>query len=231
MSSAPSRPAPRPACAAASSASRAALLSTEAIASRSAGRAALEREQQRQRDLALAQVGEGALAELRLAGLVVERVVAQLEGEAELAPVLGELAPLGAGDAAQDRARLAGRRQQHGALVLDHREVVGLGHARIEAALELEQLALRHRADRGREDPQDVEVAVLDDHRGGARVEEIARPAPRAGCPRPRSPRAGRGAARRDRRRRRGAGWRCAAARPPPPPARNADRCSRRARR
>ena len=58
--------------------------------------------------------------------------------------------------------------------MLDHREVVGLGDARIEAALELEQLALRHRADRGREDPQDVEIAVLDDHRGRARVEEIA---------------------------------------------------------
>ena len=49
-----------------------------------------------------------------------------------------------------------------------------LGHRRIEAALELEQLALRHAADRVREDPEDVEVAVLDDHRRGPGVQEVA---------------------------------------------------------
>ena len=115
-----------------------------------------------------------ALAEYILAGLVVERVVAQLEGEARLAPELGQLAPLAARYTTEDRTGFAGRRQQHGALALDHREVVRLGHGRVEAVLELQQLALRHRADRVREDPEDVQVAVLDDHRRSAGVEEIS---------------------------------------------------------
>ena len=58
--------------------------------------------------------------------------------------------------------------------MVDHRVVVRLGHLGVEAALELEQLALRHAADRVGEDPEDVEVAVLDDHRGRARIEEVA---------------------------------------------------------
>ena len=49
-----------------------------------------------------------------------------------------------------------------------------LGDRGIEAALELEQLALGHAADRVGEDPQDVEIAVLHDQRRGARVEVVA---------------------------------------------------------
>jgi len=45
--------------------------------------------------------------------------------------------------------------------------------ARIEAPFELQKLPLRHGADRVCEDPEDVEVAVFDDHRRRPRVQEV----------------------------------------------------------
>ena len=48
-----------------------------------------------------------------------------------------------------------------------------LGHLGVEAALELEQFAFGHAADRVREDRENVDVAVFDDHRRRARVEVI----------------------------------------------------------
>ena len=123
----------------------------------------LQREQQRHRHLPLAQVGVATLAERLFALLVVEGVVAQLEGQAELAAEVAQLAALTPSDTAEDRSHLGGDGEQHRALALDHREVVRLGHRRVEAPLELQQLALGHRPDAVGKDPEDVVVAVLHD--------------------------------------------------------------------
>ena len=116
----------------------------------------------------------GLLAEHLFVRGVVEGVVAQLERQTHLATELSQTTTLGTRDTTEDRPRLAGRREQGCALAIDHFVVVGLGHRGIEAALELEQLALGHQADGVREDPQDLEIPVLDDHSRGARQAEIA---------------------------------------------------------
>ena len=52
--------------------------------------AALQQEDDRQRDLALAQVAADRLAERRLVGRVVEQIVDELEGDAEVEPELAQ---------------------------------------------------------------------------------------------------------------------------------------------
>jgi hypothetical protein len=70
---------------------------------------------------------------------------------------------------------LAAIGEQGRALAIDHVVVVTLGDVDVEAAFELEQLAFGHRGNRAGKALDDLEVAVLDDDRRRARVEEVAR--------------------------------------------------------
>jgi hypothetical protein len=137
-------------------------------------RAALQREDQRQRHLAFAHVRVGALAEVLGVGGIVECIVPELERQAHLAPEVDDAAPLGARHAAEDRTRVARRREQHCALAVDDLEVVALGDLGIEALLHLQDFALGHAPDGVGEHPEDVEVSVLDDHRRGPGEQEVA---------------------------------------------------------
>jgi len=110
---------------------------------------------------ALGQIGQGRLAQFLARAAVVERVVDELKGQAELPAVLAQGAPLVGFGPAQDRARLGRGGQQTRCLALDHAQVGVLVDVRRKAAAELEKLALGHLADGRGEASQDVAVAVL----------------------------------------------------------------------
>ena len=131
-------------------------------------------EDQGQGHLALAEIIAEDLAHGRFVRGVVDRVVDQLEGDAEVAAigverVLGTLASLG-----DDRGDAAGGGEQRGGLGHDDREILVL--VRVEAALggELVDLAFGDHRRGVAENFQHLEAAVLDHQFECARKEEIA---------------------------------------------------------
>src|SRR5581483_9292473 len=79
-------------------------------------RAAAVGENHRQRDLALAEIVAGAFAEFRRTAAVVEGVVDQLEGKAEIGPVGTEGGALGAFTRPDRRSDLGGGGEERGGL-------------------------------------------------------------------------------------------------------------------
>ena len=149
--------------------------STAATCSRSAARRPGQREQQRHRQLALAQVVQDGLADLRDAARVVEQVVDQLEGHAEAAAVLGQ--PLGGDEVAprrEVRRQPARGGEEVGGLAADDLE--GLLPRDVDRAflLDADDLALDHRERRVGEDLQDRQVALVERDAHGHRVEVVA---------------------------------------------------------
>ena len=124
------------------------------------GGTALEREEQRQGDLAFPEIRTGALAQGGFRRLVVEGIVAELKRDAELAAEVSHPPSLGPGYPGHDRPGLARRGEQHRTLALDHRKVVSFCDACVEAALELEQLAFRHGTDRIGEHLEHVRTTI-----------------------------------------------------------------------
>ena len=103
--------------------------------------AAAERQQHRQGDLAFAEIVAGVLAELCRDPAIVERVVDQLEGDAEIgakAPAGGDRRLVAAGE---DRADLAGGSEQRRRLGADHGEIFILGRRGVFGGGNLHHLA------------------------------------------------------------------------------------------
>src|SRR3990170_1680380 len=131
------------------------------------GRAgALERRDERQRPLALLQIGAHGLAQAHLVGDEVERVVADLEGDADVEPVAGERFDPVLGCLRQERADAAAGRDEGRRLLGDDAQVVGLARAAVALPLELQHFGLRHREGGASERLEHGRGAVLD-HEGG----------------------------------------------------------------
>ena len=126
--------------------------------------AAAERQHHRQRDLAGTEIIADILAELGRLAAVVERIVDELEGDAEIhaeGPA-GRLLVLGA--RAERGSHLACGREQLGGLAADHREVFILGRRGILGGGELHHLALGDDGGGRRQDFEGAERADLDHH-------------------------------------------------------------------
>ncbi len=133
-----------------------------------------ERVDERQRRLAFGEVVADVLAELLGVAVVVERVVDQLEGDAEVLAVAGERRFDGCGRVRDDRGDLGARFEQPRRLAVDDFHVAHLGGVRVAGVHELHHFARGDRVGR---------VGHHADHRGGvershhlegARVEEVA---------------------------------------------------------
>ena len=137
-------------------------------------RAAAERQHHRQRDLALAEIVADILAELGRLAAVVERVVDELEGDAEIHAERAAGGVLGLRPVGEHRPDLAGGGEQLGGLGADHGEIFVLGGRGVLGGAELHHLAL---GDDGGGDRQDVERAQradLDHHLERLAEQEIA---------------------------------------------------------
>ena len=110
----------------------------------------------------------------RLPGRIVERVVDELEGDAEILAVAVERRLFGLGPVGDDRADAAGGGEERGRLGRDDLEIGVLGGLGIVRGLELHDLALGDHRGRVGEDAQDVEAAVLDHELERAAEQEIA---------------------------------------------------------
>ena len=138
------------------------------------GAAVRHRVDQRQRRLAFGEVVADVLAELLDLGVVVERVVDELERLAEMSAVrrkcLLDIVALLREDRADPRAGFEQLRR----LAVDDFHIVGLANVGVVAVHELQHFALGDRVGRVGEHVQDAQLLELDHHLEGARVEEIA---------------------------------------------------------
>ena len=87
---------------------------------------ALEHGDERQRPLALAQIGGDGLAEAALVGHEVQRIVGHLEGHADVEPIPRQGLELLCVKPAQQRADAAARRHEGGGLLRDDPHVIRL---------------------------------------------------------------------------------------------------------
>src|SRR5712691_9585698 len=108
------------------------------------GRGPLEGRDEGQRPLALLEIGADGLAEPSLVSHEVERVVAELERDADVQAVARERFDLFLGGPGHERADPAAGRDERRRLLRDDAEIVGLGGAAAALALELKHLGLRH---------------------------------------------------------------------------------------
>src|SRR5262249_51230201 len=157
-------------------------------------RSAAEREHHRQRDLALAKIVAHVLAELGRGSPVVECIIDQLEGNAEIHAEGAAGALLVPGARSERRAHLAGGGKEFRRLGADHREIVVLGGGCILRGTELHHFPFGNNGGSRRQDFQRPERGGFDHH-----LESLAQPKknppptpppspPHAGR-RPRSPR------------------------------------------
>src|SRR5438552_5551857 len=135
---------------------------------------ALEHGDERQRALALAEVGGDGLAEASLVGQEIPRVVGHLEGDADVEAVAGEGVELRSLDAAEQRADAAARRHEGGRLLRDDPDVVRLGGEPAALELQLVDLGLRHRDGRACQRLHDRAVVVAHEQGEGLRVQMVA---------------------------------------------------------
>ena len=119
---------------------------------------------QRQGRLALGQVVADVLAEFLGGGVVVQGVVHQLEGKAQVAAVIHQRLPGRPVLPGDDRRALRARLEQLGGLAEDHLQVVRLGEVRVVAVHELQHFAFRDGVGGVGENVENVHLAHLDHH-------------------------------------------------------------------
>ena len=141
---------------------------------RSAVAAAPEGEHHGQGDLALAEIVADVLAELGARAAVVEGVVDELEGDAEIHAVGAAGGRLGLRPAGDHRADLAGGGEQLRRLGADHGEVLVLVRLRVLGGGELHHLALGDHRRGGGQDVERAQGADLDHHLEGLAEQEVA---------------------------------------------------------
>ena len=128
----------------------------------------------RQSDLALAEVVADMLAQLGRAAAVVERIIDQLKSEAEIAAVGAERRPGGAVASADRGADFGRGGKERRGLGADHREVLVLGGRSVLCGGKLHHFAFRNHRGRMGEDVEGIERADLDHHLEGLAEEEVA---------------------------------------------------------
>ena len=136
--------------------------------------AAPERQHDRQRDLAFAEIVADVLSELRAGAAVVEGIVDELEGDAEIHAVGAAGGVLGLRPAGNHRADLAGGGEEFRRLAADDREVFVLRRLGVLGGRELHHLALGDHGRGAREDVEGAQRADLDHHLEGLAEQEIA---------------------------------------------------------
>ena len=129
---------------------------------------------QRQRGLALGQIIAQVLAERGLVGLVIERIVDELEGGADVLAVARERLFDDRGGIAQHRADLRAGLEQPRGLAIDDVEVARLARVRIVRVHELQHLALGNRVGGIRHDVHDGHTIEAHHHLKSAGIQEIA---------------------------------------------------------
>ena len=133
-----------------------------------------QRQYHRQRDLAVAEIVADALAELRLQRRIVEHVVDELEGDAEIAAEGFEGLLLGLRAAGDDGADAARRGEELRRLGVDHFEIGGFGGRDVVRGDELQHLAFGDDRRGARQDRQHRQRPVLDHQLESAAEEKIA---------------------------------------------------------
>src|SRR2546427_1693314 len=147
----------------------------EALDARRLGRRRpLEHGDERQRPLPLAEVGADRLAQPVLIGHEVERVVRDLESDADVEAVPREGVELRGRKPAQERADPTARGDERGRLLRDDPEVVRLRRDAAPLELQLEDFRLGHGDRRARERLHHGPVVVPHQHRERLRVEVVA---------------------------------------------------------
>ena len=126
--------------------------------------AAAEREHDRQRDLSLAKIVTHVLSELGRLAAVVERIVDQLERNAEVHPIRAARGLLGLRLRGQHRTDFRGRGKQLRRLGADHGQIFVLGGGGVLGGGELHHLALGNDGGGRRQDLQRPQRADLDHH-------------------------------------------------------------------
>ena len=111
------------------------------ITSPSAIVAAAERQHHGQRNLALAEIISDILAELGGLAAIIQHIVDQLEGDAEIHADRTAGGLLGLGAVGQHRPDLAGGGEQFGGLAADHREIFVFGGGGVLCRRELHHFA------------------------------------------------------------------------------------------
>ncbi len=122
--------------------------------------AELQSMDERQGDLPFLEVVADALAELLLAGGVVEGVIHELEGDAEVHAVVGQRLPEFRRGAPKDGTHLAGGGEQDRRLAPHHVDVAIDGDVEVAGADELQHLAFGDDGGGVGQHLQDVEVPV-----------------------------------------------------------------------
>ncbi len=126
------------------------------------------------RDLAFTKIVADVLAELGGDTAVVERVVDELERDAEIHPERAAGGLLVLGPAGDGRSDLAGGGEELGGLAADYCEILVLGRLGVLGGGELHHLALGDDRGRRRQDLQRAQRAHLDHHLESLAQQKVA---------------------------------------------------------
>ena len=137
-------------------------------------RAAAERQNHRQSDLSLAEIIADILAELGRGAAVIERVVDQLEGDAEIEAVAAAGGDLGLGPRGEQGPTSRGGAEQRRGLGADHGEIIVLAGLGVLGGGELHDLALGDDRGGGGQNLEAGQRADLDHHLEGLAEQKIA---------------------------------------------------------
>ena len=138
------------------------------------GVAGLIRDQDGQGDLALAEIVADGLAQHRLVRGVVQRIVHQLERDAQVHAEFGQRCRLGVGSVGHHGSDLACGGEQRGGLSADHVQIARLGCGQIVLGDELQDFALGDGRGGAREDGENLQRAILHHELEGSGEQEIA---------------------------------------------------------
>jgi len=133
-----------------------------------------QRVNQRQGDLALGQIVADVLAQRVGIGGVIQQVIGDLEGEAQLQPVARQRRAQRRGGIGQHAAETARGGEQYRGLAFDHAVVGGFVGIRIAHAEQLQHLALGDGVGGIGEDAHHAHVIQFDHQLERARIEKIA---------------------------------------------------------
>ena len=136
--------------------------------------AASECQHDRQRDLALAEIVADVLAELCRLAAIVEHVIDELEGNAEIHPDRAAGSLLRLRTVGDHRSHFAGRGEQFGGLAADHGQILVLGRCGVLGGRQLHHLAFGNGGGGGGENVERAQRADLDHHPERLAEQEVA---------------------------------------------------------
>src|SRR5579883_222309 len=137
-------------------------------------RAAAEREDDGQRDLAFAKIIADVLAELGRRATIIERIVDQLKSDAEVEAIAAAGDDLGLRPAGEDGADFCGGTEKRSRLGADHREIIVFAGLGVLRRGKLHDLAFGDDNGGGGENFEALKAADLDHHLEGLAEQIIA---------------------------------------------------------